>query len=116
MRIAFLISELMMNTMCSHPEDGTAFESERRTDGQKILDPLRGPVTTMGEQPMIAHPDAEASRYPPQQNRNEESFPSKEEQRCNSTQVKGGHKKCGDPVDLIVGGLLSFELLKLHHC
>jgi len=38
-----------MNTVGSHPEDGTAFESERRTDGQKILDPLRSPVATMRE-------------------------------------------------------------------
>jgi hypothetical protein len=65
---------------------------------------------------MVAHPDAEATRYPPQENRNEESFPGKEEQRRNSANVKGGHEKCGDPVDWIVGGPLSFELLKLHHC
>jgi len=44
MRIAFLIPELMMNAVGSHPEDGTAFESERRADSQKILDPLRSPV------------------------------------------------------------------------
>jgi hypothetical protein len=47
---------------------------------------------------MIAHPDAEASRYPPEENRNEDSFPRKEEQRRNSANVKGGHKKCGHPV------------------
>jgi len=70
----------------------------------------------MCEQPMIAHPDTQASRYPPQENRNEESFPRKEDQRGNSADVKGCHKKCDDPVDLIVGGPLSFELLKLHHC
>jgi hypothetical protein len=64
---------------------------------------------------MIAHPDAEASRYPPQDNRNEESFPSKEEQRRKSAKVKGCHKKCGYPVDLVVGRLFSFDCLKLHH-
>lgn len=70
---------------------------------------------------MIAHPDAEASRYPPQENRNEESFPSKEEQRRNSAKVKGRHKRCGYPVDLVVGWPFSFDCLKLHdwlisHC
>ncbi len=65
---------------------------------------------------MIAHPDAEASRYPPQKNRNEDSFPRKEEQRRNCADMKGGHKKCGDPVGLVVGWPLSFERLKLHDC
>jgi hypothetical protein len=52
---------------------------------------------------MIAHPDAQASRYPPQENRHEDSFPRKEEQRCNGANVKGCHKKCGYPVGLVVG-------------
>jgi hypothetical protein len=51
---------------------------------------------------MIAHPDAQASRYPPQENRNEESFSGKEEQCL--TKVTGSHKKCGYPVDLSSAG------------
>jgi hypothetical protein len=64
---------------------------------------------------MIAHPDAEGSRYPPEENRNEDSFPRKEKQRRNSANVKGGHKKCGHPVGLVVGWPLSFERAKLRH-
>jgi hypothetical protein len=43
---------------------------------------------------MIAHPNAQASRYPPQEKRNQRSFSRKEEQRRKSANVKGGHKKC----------------------
>jgi len=41
--------ELMMNAVGSNPEDGTTFKSEGRTDGQKILNKFRSPVTTMRE-------------------------------------------------------------------
>jgi len=64
---------------------------------------------------MIAHPDAEASRYPPQENGNEESFPAKEEQRRNRTEVKGSHKKCRYPVNLVVGLPVPIDRLKLYH-
>ena len=71
--------ELMMNAVGSNPEDGTTFKSEGRTDGQKILNPLRSPVTTMREEPMIAHPDAQAPGYPPKPNCKEQCFPGKKE-------------------------------------
>lgn len=63
---------------------------------------------------MIAHPDTQASRYPPQENRNEGSFPCEEEQRRDSADVKGSHNKSGHPIGLVVGWPLSFERLKLH--
>jgi hypothetical protein len=57
----------------------------------------------MCEQPVIPHSDAQASRYPPENNCHEESFPGKEKQRGNSADMKGGHKKGCHPVDVAVG-------------
>lgn len=49
--------------------------------------------TRLALQPMITHSDTQASRDPPEKNRNEKSLPCKEEQRCHRTNVKRGHKK-----------------------
>src|SRR5580704_2253631 len=60
-RIAFLIGILMMNAMCCHPEDWSAFESQGGACSEEIFHPLRSSVTAMGEQPMVAHTNAQAS-------------------------------------------------------
>jgi hypothetical protein len=41
-RITLLVCELMMNAVRSHPENGSAFKTQRAAEGKKILDPLGG--------------------------------------------------------------------------
>src|SRR5208282_360274 len=107
MRIAFLIGKLMMNAMRRHPEDRSAFESEGRTRGEEVFDPLRSLIAAMREQPVVGHADAQAPRNPPQEHRYKESFPGEEEECGNRPDVKQGHKGCGYPVDFVVGGWLA---------
>src|SRR6266853_6934771 len=76
--IAFVVRKLMMNPVRCHPENRSAFECQRRTPGQEVFHPLRRPVSAMRQQTVIAHPDTEAARYPPQENGGEKSRPGKE--------------------------------------
>ena len=78
MRVAFQIGILMMNAVRRHPENRPAFECQRRTPGQEVLHPLRRPVSAMRQQPVIAHADTEAARYPPQENGGKKCRPGKE--------------------------------------
>jgi hypothetical protein len=47
----------------------------------------------MREQPMVSHPDTEASRNPPQQPGKKESFPTEYEERCHRAGVKQDHEE-----------------------
>jgi len=76
MRVALLVGETMVNTVGGHPEDRSAFKAQRAAYGQKILDPFGSSVAAMRQQPVIAHPDAQTPRYPPEPQSYEESFPS----------------------------------------
>src|SRR5579863_501589 len=71
MRIAFVVGILMMNAMRGYPENRSAFKSQSCARSEDIFHPLRSSVTAMGEQPMVAHTDAQASRNPPQKHRYE---------------------------------------------
>jgi len=101
MRISFLVGELMMNAVRRHPEDRPPFKRKRRAPGQKVLHPLRGFVSAMGEEPVIAHPDAQAAGDPPEKCRYQESLPGKEEERGDRAQVEQAHGGCRDPVDTV---------------
>ena len=69
---------LMVNPVRRHPENRSAFERQGRAPGQEILHPLWRLVSTMGQQPVIAHADSQAARNPPQENGDEKCFPGKE--------------------------------------
>ena len=68
-RIAFFVRILVMLAMRGDPENRSAFERQRSAGGQEIFDPFRSFVAAMGEQPVIAHADSQASRNPPKQDR-----------------------------------------------
>src|SRR5687768_17563351 len=53
--ISFAIRMLMMDAMRRHPEDGTAFESERAAPGQEVLDGLERFVSAVRQQAVIPH-------------------------------------------------------------
>src|SRR5581483_4676704 len=59
-RIAFAVTGLMMNAVRAYPDDRSTFESKRRADCQKVLDPFWNFVTPMGQQAMVAHPNSKA--------------------------------------------------------
>jgi len=46
----------------------------------------------MGEQPVVAHPDAQASGNPPQEHRDQKSLPGKEEKRRDRAHVEQAHE------------------------
>ena len=47
----------------------------------------------MGKKPMVSHADAEAASDPPQQDREQDCFPTEYEQGSQSAKVKRHHKK-----------------------
>jgi hypothetical protein len=102
MGITFFIRKLMMNAMGRNPENRSTFEGERSADGQKIFNPLWRLVSTMSEQAMIPHADAEAAGNPPQEAGYEKCLPGKEEQGCNCAYMKGPHEYGSDPIDFVV--------------
>src|SRR5271155_116415 len=79
MRIAIFIRMLMMNAVSGHPENRAALERRGGADRQKILHPLRSLVATMGQQAVVAHADAQASRNPPKEARHKKGLPGEKE-------------------------------------
>src|SRR5664279_1168583 len=78
MRITFLIRKLVMDTMSRDPENRSAFKSESGAPGEKIFDPFRSLVSTVSQETVIAHANAEAAGNPPQEYGDKESFPGEE--------------------------------------
>ena len=70
-----------MNSMGNGPLDGPAFKGYRAAGYQKILDDLRHAITTMGDEAMKAHADAQAAPDPVEKDRADERAPAPEE-RC----------------------------------
>src|SRR3954462_13172622 len=46
-RIPFTVAGLMMDAVCAHPEDRSAFEGQGGANGQEIFEPFRNLVSTM---------------------------------------------------------------------
>ena len=63
----------------------------------------------MRKQPVVSHPDAETPRNPPQQQGEEEGFPTEEEQRCHGAGVKQDHEEGRYPDDWLPEGPVAFE-------
>jgi hypothetical protein len=102
MGIAFLVRILVMDTMGRHPRDGSAFKSESAADRQEIFNRARGFVSAMGEQPMVAHADSQASRQPPQEKADGCGLPSEEEKGSDSSNVEQHHEEGGDPIEWLL--------------
>src|SRR5581483_5391083 len=100
--VAVFVRKLVMNAMSCNPENRPAFESESPANGQEIFHPLRSLVSAMSEQPVIAHANAEASRYPPEKKRDKQCFPGEEKQGDDGADVKCRHENCCDPINLII--------------
>jgi hypothetical protein len=66
-RVAFFVGVLMMHAVDGDPEDRSAFQGERGANGEEVFHPSGGFVASVGEKPVIAHANAEASSDPPQQ-------------------------------------------------
>src|SRR4029077_6369613 len=98
---------LMMNAVGCYPENWTAFQRQSRAHSQTIFHPLGRSVSTMGEQAVIAHADAQTSRNPPKEHRNEHRLPGEKEQRDNCPGVKQRHESCSYPVEFVLGGGLT---------
>ena len=99
-RIAGAIGELVVNTMRRHPGDGSAFKRKGATQGKKIFQPLRRPISSMGQQTVIAHADANIDRKEPKHREGDEPFPSEHKERDDGEQMKDDHHRGGLPVPL----------------
>src|SRR5262249_61131109 len=63
-RVPGLVGILMMNAVGRDPEERPAFQGQRGTEGQEVLNPLVSLVAAMREQAVKTHADPQASRYP----------------------------------------------------
>ena len=98
MRITVLIRMLMVDAMSGHPEDGAAFECERAAPCQHVFDPFVRLVATVGEEPVVAHPDAQHSGHDVENQRGEHGAPIDEQQCGNRREVEARHRGHGDGV------------------
>ena len=55
----------MVNPVRRHPEDRAALKGKRGAERQKILDPFVGFISTVSQQPVIAHANSQAAAKPP---------------------------------------------------
>ncbi len=110
MRIARLVRVSMVEAMNRNPEDGTALERHCAENSEQVFQPLRGLVRSMGQQAVVSHPNAEAASDPPQEQRQDETFPAEEEEGCNSANMKHQEDKPREPVGFFeTGGEISAQ-------
>src|SRR5262249_2053009 len=109
MRIAFYISILVMNAMRRHPEKWPAFQRQRGADRQEVLNPFICLESTMGQQPMVTHANAQAAGNPPQQHGRNKRLPGKHEQRRDCAYMKCHHKKSGEFADRLTKCAITLE-------
>ena len=88
----------MVDAVRGHPEDRPAFERERAAEGEEVFDPLVRLVAAVGQQPVIRHADAEASRDNVEHEGDGDGAVVDEEQGGDGADVKRGHRDGGDPV------------------
>jgi hypothetical protein len=98
MRVAFLIGLLMMDAVRGDPEDGTAFKRQCSAEGEEVLDPFRGLVAAMGQEPVISHAYAEHSAGVVQNQCGEHRTRVDVEESRHGADVEPGHGNCGYPV------------------
>src|SRR5437879_4023803 len=106
--IALFVRMLMMNAVCGHPENWSAFQRQSCAHGQTIFHPLGRSVSAMGEQAVIAHTDAQTSRNPPKEHGNEQRLPGEKElltakdaKNCRKDR-KGNHDATPTPLSLLL--------------
>jgi hypothetical protein len=109
MGIAFLVRILVMHAMGGDPENRSAFERERAAGRQEILNPFWCFVAAMGQQAMIAHPNAQASRNPPKEYGYQERFPAEHEESNDGANMKRNHEKRSNPIHRPRKGFVGFK-------
>jgi len=112
-RITFFVCILMVQPMCGDPDDWTALQRQCAADGQNVFNPLRCFVSTMGEEPVVAHTDAEAYADPPQQNCERQRLPAEHKKRRYGSDVKNNHDQRCDPNDRLFECLVALK--NCHH-
>src|SRR5882724_6695854 len=102
----------MMNAMRDDPVDRAAFECEQAAKCKKVFHRFRCFITTMRQQSMKAHADAQAARDPPQQDRHWPDFPANHEKRSERAGMKNDHEDGCVPLN--GAAFLSFALVTIH--
>ena len=110
MRIAFLIRKLVMNAVRRYPENRPAFERQRGANRQEIFHPLRSFVAAVREQPVIAHPDAQAPETHHRNIATNRAFQVKKK-RLPPRPRETRHEHRRDPIDFAFTRLCSFQIL-----
>jgi hypothetical protein len=112
-RIAFVIRVLVMDAMGRDPEDRSSLQREGGAPGQHVFNPLVGPVTAVGQQPVIRHPDAQHAGDHVEDESSEDGAGVYEEEGRDRPDMKAGHRGCRNPVQ----SLLVFpSVLQSRHC
>lgn len=99
MWIAFLVGVLVMNAVRGDPEYRSTFKSQGSAQRKKIFHPLWSFVAAMRQQTVVAHADTEASGDPPQNERQQQRFPTKHEERSQRSDMEEEQEKGGNQTD-----------------
>src|SRR5271154_3157360 len=115
-RITVLVRELVMLTMRAHPQERAAFQSRDAANSKKVLKPLGRGEGAMGEQPVKTNAEPQAPGHPIQKKRDKQAFPTEEEKRRYSANVKHRQDRHDRPVQplfirLIVPRIVELQLL-----
>lgn len=97
--ISFLVGVLVVNAVCSDPENRPPLEREAAAHGDEIFDPLGGFVTAMREQAMVGHPDTDVDGEEVHDDKGGKVLPGKEEEGSDGAYMEQPHGDSRDPVD-----------------
>src|SRR5271167_1011202 len=112
-RITVLVRELVMLTMRAHPQERAAFQSRDAANCKKVLKPLGCDEGAMGEQAVKTNAEPQASGNPVQKNRDEQPFPTEEEKRRHSANVKHSQDRHDSPVQPLFVRLMLPRIVEL---
>jgi hypothetical protein len=66
-RIAILIRSLVMDSMCSDPEDGSSLQSQCGTNREKIFQKQRYRIRMVRDEAVVPHANSQAAADPNQE-------------------------------------------------
>ena len=113
MRVAIAIRVRMMDSMRCDPLYRTTLYCQRAADYQEVFDGFGNFISSMRQQPVEAHADAEASCDPIEYRRDYDRLPAPEKQRRHGANVKNHHENIVAPIDaLFLPGLSGFTLVR----
>src|SRR5688572_14752362 len=101
-RISLLVGMRVMNPVCGDPLNWTTFQGQRAARYQKVFHDPGHVITTVRQQSMKPHTDAQTAGDPVENDCANDCLPAPKEKRCDSSSMACNQENSGAPADSFV--------------